>query len=144
MLLEVIANVVPHGQLASDIVPSGSEGISWRAASYEIGLPTCVVNCRYSRSEPKRMPHWGQSLGKSPSIYDRTISTTSSSFISFSHPRLKKRTEWSIDYRLRPVGLAFPPLMARKPLPAGETFTLELDLMCNAAISAGRTESSND
>src|SRR5213593_984884 len=85
MLLELIVNVVPHAQLASDTVPSSSEGISSSVASYEIGLPTCLVNCRYSRSEPKRRPHWGQSLGKSPSIYVRTISTTSSSFTRLSH-----------------------------------------------------------
>src|SRR5438093_3866095 len=104
MLLEVIANVVPHGQLASDTVPSGSEGISWQVASYEIGLPTCVVNCRYSRSEPKRRPHWGHSLGKSPSMYERTIFTTSSSFMSFSH------------------------LGSYKSSPPGRGFTIELDL----------------
>src|ERR1043166_618987 len=119
MLLEVIASVVPHGQLASDNVPSGSEGISSQLASYEIGFPTCVVNCRYSRSEPKRRPHWGHSLGKSPSIYERTIFTTSSSFMSFSH------------------------LGSCKASPTGRGFTVELDLIFNEAISGGRIESSN-
>lgn len=70
---EPIAKVVPHGQFASDSGPIGSTGISPLMSSYRTGVERWVVAFRYSRSESNRRPHFGQTLGNRPSMYDRTI-----------------------------------------------------------------------